>query len=81
VIEVDNRPAPKFLAQFLSGYQLSPPFEEHGQDLKRLFLQSDAQTALRRPRFVSSPARRSTSKAPNRNRLEGSLASRIADTG
>src|SRR5712692_11768566 len=46
VIEVDDRPAPKFLAQLLPGYQLSGFFQEHRQDLKRLLLQPDAQAAL-----------------------------------
>jgi hypothetical protein len=47
VIEVDDRPAPKFLAQFLSGYQFSGLFKKERQDLKRLLLQTDAQTASR----------------------------------
>jgi hypothetical protein len=42
VIEVDDRLAPNFLAQFLSGYQLSGFFQQHRQDLKRLLLQPDA---------------------------------------
>src|SRR6266699_5913946 len=46
VIEVDDRLAPNFLAQFLSGYQLSGVFQQHRQDLKRLLLQPDAQAAL-----------------------------------
>src|SRR6266849_2375869 len=46
VIEVDDRPAPKFLAQLLPGHQLSGFFQEHRQDLKRLFLQPDAQATL-----------------------------------
>jgi hypothetical protein len=47
VIEVDDRLAPKFLAQLLSGYQLSRSFEQHRQDLKRLLLQPDPQATLR----------------------------------
>src|SRR6266853_6662591 len=35
---------------------------------------------MRRPRFVSSPARRSTSKTANRKRPDESLACRIAGT-
>jgi hypothetical protein len=47
VIEVDDRLAPNFLAQFLSGYQLSRFFQQHRQRSKRLLLQPDAQAALR----------------------------------
>jgi len=46
VIEVDDRLAPEFLAQLLPGYQLSGLFQQQRQDLKRLFLQPDAQAAL-----------------------------------
>src|SRR6266702_2556540 len=46
VIEVDDRLAPEFLAQLLPGYQLSGFFQEHRENLKRLFLQPDAQATL-----------------------------------
>src|ERR1051325_8775065 len=46
VIEVDDRLAPNFLAQFLPGDQLCRFFQQHRQDLKRLLLQPDAQAAL-----------------------------------
>ena len=47
VIEVDDRLAPKSLAQLFPGYQLSGLFQQHRQDLKRLLLQPDPQAALR----------------------------------
>src|SRR3984893_13156486 len=46
MIEVDERLAPNFLAQFLPGYQLSGFFQQHRQDLKRLLLQPEAQATL-----------------------------------
>src|SRR5262249_453934 len=46
VIEVNDGPAPKLLAQFFSGYQIAWLFKKHCQDSKRLLLQSDAQTPL-----------------------------------
>jgi hypothetical protein len=46
MIEVDDRLAPNFLAQFFPGYQLSGFFQQHRQDLKRLLLQPDAQATL-----------------------------------
>ncbi|HKE40365.1 MAG TPA: hypothetical protein VKG21_11040 [Casimicrobiaceae bacterium] len=46
MIEVDDRPAPKFLAQLFSGYQLARLIKKHRQDAKWLLLQSDAHPAL-----------------------------------
>src|SRR6202521_1238836 len=46
----------------------------------RTALHSISCNLMRRPRLVSSPARRSTSKTANRNRPDELLACRIADT-
>jgi len=46
VIKVDDRLAPKFLTQLLTGYQLSGFLKQYRQDLKRLLLQPDAQATL-----------------------------------
>src|SRR6266581_3957913 len=46
VAATDDGLAPEFLAQLLPGYQLSGFFQEHRENLKRLFLQPDAQATL-----------------------------------
>jgi hypothetical protein len=41
VIEVHERLRPKSFAKFFPDHQLSSSFQQHGQQLKRLFLQPD----------------------------------------